>query len=348
MSDSCSKNIELIKYICQRCVSSRAILRILLLLNLFKFTYITPDGRLFTPSMMSDIHVKCRVPYEYAYRDAKGQVKKIKRHDVPAGQISWDVPFEFYDPISFDALHLATAPYADPDIKNPEFNPKFNQLDGKIDRRSHEGNYKVIQKIPLNVRGRTGLTGRGVLGRYGPNHAADPIVTRWKKHPEGGIVHDNVSSRPVLQFVSIQRRDTSEWALPGGMVDPGEHVSVTLRREFMEEALDSGTLGSKDKDTIEKQLKTFFDNGKEIYKGYVDDPRNTDNAWMETVAYLFHDDTGKQIGQFQLKAGDDAKALQWMDIDESLNLYTSHKMFLMLAAKRIGAHWRKAKPELNP
>ena len=48
---------------------------------------------------------------------------------------------------------------------------------------------------------------------------------------------------------------------------------------------------------------------------------------------------------FQPKAGDDAKALQWMDIDESLNLYASHKMFLMLAAKQIGAHWRKAKPE---
>ena len=94
---------------------------------------------------------------------------------------------------------------------------------------------------------------------------------------------------------------TGEWALPGGMVDPGEQVSVTLRREFMEEALDSGTLGSKDKEIIEQKLKEFFDNGKEIYKGYVDDPRNTDNAWMETVAYLFHDDTGKHIGQFQLK-----------------------------------------------
>ena len=81
------------------------------------------------------------------------------------------------------------------------------------------------------------------------------------------------------------------------MVDPGEHVSETLRREFMEEALDSGTLGSKDKESIGKQLKAFFDNGKEIYKGYVDDPRNTDNAWMETVAYLFHDDTGDQIGK---------------------------------------------------
>lgn len=30
----------------------------------------------------------------------------------------------------------------------------------------------------------------------------------------------------------------------------------------------------------------------QVYKGYVDDPRNTDNAWMETVAVNFHDEAG--------------------------------------------------------
>ena len=30
---------------------------------------------------------------------------------------------------------------------------------------------------------------------------------------------------------------------------------------------------------------------KQIYKGYVDDPRNTDNAWMETEAVNYHDET---------------------------------------------------------
>jgi len=295
--------------------------------------------------MMNEIHIKCRAPYEYTYQDPNGQIKKFKRQDVPAGKISWDIPDTTYDPISFDALHLATAPYADPDIKKADFIPNFNQLDAKINRRSYEGIYRVLKKVPLNPRGRTGLKGRGVLGRYGPNHAADPIVTRWKTHPEGGIIHDKVSSRPILQFVAIQRRDTSEWAIPGGMVDPGENVSETLRREFMEEALDSGTLGTVDKEIIEAQMKAFFMNGRELYKGYVDDPRNTDNAWMETVACLFHDGEGNQIGQFKLKAGDDAKALQWMDIDDDLNLYASHKMFLMLAAKHLRAHWRQINPD---
>lgn len=41
----------------------------------------------------------------------------------------------------------------------------------------------------------------------------------------------------------------------------------------------------------------------QIYRGYVDDPRNTDNAWMETIAYNFHDETGESVGQLKLHAG---------------------------------------------
>lgn len=46
-------------------------------------------------------------------------------------------------------------------------------------------------------------------------------------------------SRLILQFVAIKRGDTGEWALPGGMVDPGEKVTVTAVREFQEEAINS-------------------------------------------------------------------------------------------------------------
>lgn len=41
----------------------------------------------------------------------------------------------------------------------------------------------------------------------------------------------------------------------------------------------------------------------QIYKGYVDDPRNTDNAWMETKAINFHDEDGTSVGAFSLNAG---------------------------------------------
>ena len=52
------------------------------------------------------------------------------------------------------------------------------------------------------------------------------------------VIHP-VSGKPILKFVSIFRKKDSEWAIPGGMVDPGENISQTLKREFAEEALDS-------------------------------------------------------------------------------------------------------------
>ena len=60
--------------------------------------------------------------------------------------------------------------------------------------------------------GRTGLCGRGLLGRYGPNHAADPIVTRWRTENGAVVLQEN---KPVLEFIAIKREDADEWAIPG-------------------------------------------------------------------------------------------------------------------------------------
>jgi hypothetical protein len=56
------------------------------------------------------------------------------------------------------------------------------------------------------------------------------------------------------------------------MVDPGECVSATLMREFMEEAMDSTNLGLDHEQNVQL-VKEFFANGTTVYSGYVDDPR---------------------------------------------------------------------------
>lgn len=48
-------------------------------------------------------------------------------------------------------------------------------------------------------------------------------------------------NRNILEVVAIQRRDNLMWAMPGGMVDAGEKATNTLKREFIEEALNSNT-----------------------------------------------------------------------------------------------------------
>lgn len=140
--------------------------------------------------------------------------------------------------------------------------------------------------------------------------------------------------RKILQVILIERHDCHEWAIPGGMVDPGEHkqISATLKREFFEEALNSD-------DANTEALEEFFSQGETIYEGYVDDPRNTDNAWMETVAVNFHDETGEKVGRFKLHAGDDAAKVKWVDVDSSLKLYASHSDFIRKVVEQLSAHW---------
>ena len=54
--------------------------------------------------------------------------------------------------------------WADPPI-SPSFQPRWNQKDGKINRKSFVKDYQIVDGKPLNPIGRTGMCGRGLLGR---------------------------------------------------------------------------------------------------------------------------------------------------------------------------------------
>ncbi|KAF3700405.1 ADP-ribose pyrophosphatase, mitochondrial [Channa argus] len=286
---------------------------------------------IWTMSLSAGLHLKSRC--------AQYPGSNIKRFPVPDDKVDWSEIWPQYDPVSYTAPSVEKKPeWADPDIDS--FSPQFNTIDGAVDRTSFEGIYDVKEGKPLNPRGRTGVTGRGLLGRWGPNHAADPILTRWKVDANREKVHHSDSKRPILQFVSIKRKDCGEWAIPGGMVDPGEQVSLTLQREFSEEAMNSISASPEEKAEIHQRITNLFNSlGFQVYKGYVDDPRNTDNAWMETVAVNFHDETGNSVSELPLQAGDDAGQVQWVDVDSSFALYASHAHFLELVATERKAHW---------
>ncbi|XP_023946245.1 ADP-ribose pyrophosphatase, mitochondrial isoform X2 [Bicyclus anynana] len=263
------------------------------------------------------IHFKCR---SRLYPRSN-----VERFPVPDEKVPWFVEYKDYKPSTYNSPSIEGKPWADNEIGNPAFKPKWNDVDGNVNRKSYVGLYEIKDGYPLNPVGRTGIVGRGVLGRWGPNHAADPVVTRWKQLN---------NKEPVLQFIAIKRRDTGEWALPGGMVDPGEKVAATAIREFQEEAMNSIEATEDEKAEWKAKFHRFFSAGVEIYSGYVDDPRNTDNAWMETVAYNFHDESGTIVAALELKAGDDAVGVRWVDITNDLNLYASHKDIVSAVLKR--------------
>jgi ADP-ribose pyrophosphatase len=161
----------------------------------------------------------------------------------------------------------------------------------------------------LNPGGRTGIKdGRGLLGGWGPNFAADPMV--FRVNPETS----------TLEILLIQRKDTGAWAIPGGMSDFGEPISGTLKRELKEET----------------SLALTADRFSVVYAGYVDEPRNTDKAWMETVAAAALL-TPEEARTAKIGAGDDARLAKWVTIEPALltSLYASHGRFVRLALEQL-------------
>lgn len=170
--------------------------------------------------------------------------------------------------------------------------------------------YLVVDGRPLNPTGRTGRTGRN-LGLWGENAAADPVV-----------IADTIAGPHVLL---IRRSDCGQWAFPGGMVDAGETAPAALVRELREE---TGVDLSGASPVV-------------LTRTYVDDPRNSDQAWVCSTVAMFHVPV-----PLAAVAADDATDARWFPFTslaklveaisaEGGRLYAAHMPLLSAARERL-------------
>jgi ADP-ribose pyrophosphatase len=229
-----------------------------------------------------------------------------ERSIVPDDKRSWRVAYPEYNPLYYrdHTVEANTSPKGHK-WAEPESRVNVENLDAEAFRIFLA--VSPDESIPRNPCGRTGIVGQGLLGKWGENWAADPIITRYD--PKTG----------KLMLLLIKRGDGGEWAIPGGMVNPEEtKLSITAARELKEET----------------GLEIKMDMAREVYEGIVDDPRNTDNSWMMTKVYYLHldHDASKKIDKKILHAVDayEIKEIQWVlyDDDRLNHLFASHSKFI--------------------
>ena len=77
------------------------------------------------------VHEKCRAEY-YTFKSPDGQLHQVKRFPVPKEKIPWTLSWPEYQPLEFTSDFVKEAVWADPDIEDKEFVPKWNTLDGNV------------------------------------------------------------------------------------------------------------------------------------------------------------------------------------------------------------------------
>uniref|UniRef100_A0A8D2JFM9 Transient receptor potential cation channel subfamily M member 2 n=1 Tax=Varanus komodoensis TaxID=61221 RepID=A0A8D2JFM9_VARKO len=199
------------------------------------------------------------------------------------------------------------------------YNPPFYSAE-----REENGTPDFLRENPM---GRTGLKGQGILRFFGPNHALHPVVTRWRRNVDGSIYRKSL--KKMLEVLVVKFPFSDQWALPGGSLEPGEALPQKLKRILRRE--------------FWPQFQKLLNQGTEVYKGYLDDPRNTDNAWVETVAISVHfedqnDVEMKRMNSF-LQGCDLEVTVRWQVVDKKVPLYMNHKELLQKASLLLGAYY---------
>ncbi|TGZ68328.1 hypothetical protein CRM22_004304 [Opisthorchis felineus] len=264
------------------------------------------------------------------------------RMNVPPERMAWTT--EYPDYFAYDACEEVLL-YPSEDAHDGENENlrgiNFNQYDphAKIRRQSLLGRYRLdpTTGAPLNPMGRTGLLGKGLLPRWGPNHSIVICITRWSRDPRTGNQVTR-SNRGVLQYIALER--TKRLCIPWYLTDHSNRCELdTCVPKVISSFITRrarATLSEKRVDRLLKRLDKA--EVTQIFKGYLDDQLNADSAWTETVVINIHEGNAKgayMSDDFLKLFGEPTTGEQckWMEVGQSSNLRTSHNYILKSVAE---------------
>ncbi|XP_078085377.1 transient receptor potential cation channel subfamily M member 2 [Mustelus asterias] len=253
----------------------------------------------------------------------------IKRYPVPDEKVPWEVKFDGYNPPTYTADDHSTG------LSKMKTAPK----DGSQDKEAASSTAAVQEPLPQNPKGRTGLGGRGKLHCFGPNYAMDPIITRFKRNSDNSATIK--CGKKVLEFLVVQYPG-EDWTLPSGVLHSGETFPKNMKI----------ILNTKILEMFQKLLKE----AAEVYRGYVDDSRNTDNAWIETLTLNFHlkDDnpfinsitsrggsgTSKQMSiPLMVEGRAQQLSVQWQTVEQGVPVCALYKEYLQTVTDIHGVYF---------
>ena len=243
-----------------------------------------------------------------------GQMTCTKRQAVKDEHVDWDTAIEYHPPEA--KVSESGESYTDNTVLSAD----------ELMRTRHTYERWLFDEKgrPLNPRGRTGWWSRGRLPRWGPNHTVDAILTRLDNETGELEVAVIPKLRPGAENEKhLLGNCASEFSLPGVFIhdDDQNKVQAVQRAIRQKLALDGSN---------ESSLREIFaEEPVHVFSGYVDDERNTDNAWIETSAQLYAFSKGKHP-DIELQP-----SVMWVPVTIDMELYGNHAEICWRAKQKL-------------
>jgi ADP-ribose pyrophosphatase len=161
---------------------------------------------------------------------------------------------------------------------------------------------------PLNPHGRTGIAGRGLLGRWGPNPVLLPLIVRVNP-----ISND-------LELLLVEHNSDSIGLLTD-FINLNQTQEEAIQRLFQNKL----KIDSK----IAKKVNVF--------DGYLYDSRQTDHAWIQAhcVAYFMPFDIVRDTFTIE-----ESSELKWRKIDTEIinKMPSSHAMIIRNSIEKLNSN----------
>ena len=267
-------------------------------------------------------------------RDSSGKV--AMRLAVPPPLQSWTADWPFgipYDPPSYTAPYIHYFGPDSPAIAESEQWAQSSDVQYEI-QCGNVPRSCLVNGMPRNPFGRTGLRGRGNLGSWGPNKARHYLIHRWKFGSRNSPMRR--MERPMLEVLVCKQPD-GIWQLPGGFQADSTKLDPTL--------VDALGLSFAERDEHLHALKTALLDTKQEALPTVrirHDQRNTDNAWVEakflTVDWTaVNGNVNANLEIVENPASD--RMFAWAVAHRSLRCWPTHHAAIYEVVLQKGAFW---------
>ncbi|KRY79462.1 ADP-ribose pyrophosphatase, mitochondrial [Trichinella pseudospiralis] len=277
-------------------------------------------GKVKESKVTENYGIFCKAYFDSILSSAQPLCQSLRYHNTemfrvtPVNAKFYEGSFIAYRPPDFSATYSNEKSFDDFDPSYQKIN--LNGKDGSIDRRQMDNKkYAVKDGRPVNPGSLTGLQGRGVHPRWGPNFMAIFVITRGE-----GDQLEVLSTSSSLKPVSF----------PNFYVD--NYDLTTLGSKLEKIILHSSSQGgSRSKEDIKKIVKEAMRDSILLKQGFTPDGTNTDNSWLETVIVQISDQSRKHVGLLELQPTESLDKVGWKLLDKA-----EQKSLLKTLSKAIG------------